>query len=127
MNIKTDLATSIALAVVGILIAYFVTNIFIGPIDDYQYTTVDSSIGIDLDEPDANVFNYRALNPTVEVYIGDCTEFSEDGECIEGDSSSEPSETPEPESSEPTPEDGDNSSSETPTEPNTPEEPEESE
>ena len=128
MNIKTDLVTSIALSVVGILIAYFVTNIFIGPIEDYSYTTVDSSIGVDLEEPNVNVFNFRALNPTVEVYVGDCTEFSEAGECIEASQDDDPeeipAETPESESETPesTPED-----TETPAESGTEDESQESE
>jgi len=71
---KTDLASSIGAAVAGILIAYFICNLFIGPIEDVSFTTVDSSIGTDLDEPSPEVFNYRALNPTVEVYVGDDTE-----------------------------------------------------
>ena len=48
---KTDLASSIGAAVAGILIAYFICNLFIGPIEDVSFTTVDSSIGTDLDEP----------------------------------------------------------------------------
>ena len=34
---KTDLATSIIAAIAGVLIAYFVTNLFMGPIEDVSY------------------------------------------------------------------------------------------
>ena len=81
---KTDLLTSIIAAIAGVLIAYFVTNLFIGPIESVTYTTVDSStVNADLADPDPEVFNYRALNPTVEVYVGECDEYNEFGECVE--------------------------------------------
>lgn len=80
---KTDLATSIIAAIAGVLIAYFVTNLFIGPIEEVTYTTVDTTVNADLAEPDPEVFNYRALNPTVEVYVGECDEYNEFGECVE--------------------------------------------
>ena len=70
---KTDLASSIGAAIAGVLIAYFICNLFIGPIQDFTIKTVDSSIGADLVDPDPEVFNYKALNPTVEVYVGDDT------------------------------------------------------
>ena len=82
---KTDLATSVIAAIAGVLIAYFVTNMFIGPIEDITYTTVDSKVNANLSDPDPEVFNYRALNPTVEVYVGECDEYNKDGECIEAE------------------------------------------
>ena len=86
MNSKTDLVTSIFLAIVGAVIAYFVCGFFIGEIEPYSYTTIDSSFSTDLAEPNVEVFNYKALNPTVEVYVGECDEFDENGECIDEDS-----------------------------------------
>ena len=70
---KTDLASSIGAAIAGVLIAYFICNLFIGPIEDFTVKTVDSSVGAELVEPDPEVFNYKALNPTVEVYVGEDT------------------------------------------------------
>ena len=66
---KTDLATSIIEAIAGVLIAYFVTNLFMGPIEDVSYKTIDSAVNTNLSNPDPEVFNYRALNPTVEECI----------------------------------------------------------
>lgn len=71
---KTELATAIGTAIAGILIAFFVTNIFIGDIEPVEVKTVDSNISTELAEPDQEVFNYKALNPTVEVYVGDDSE-----------------------------------------------------
>ena len=76
---KTDLATSIIAAIA----AYFVTNLFMGPIEDVSYKTIDSTVNTNLSDPDPEVFNYRALNPTVEVYVGECEEYNTYGECIE--------------------------------------------
>lgn len=83
---KTDLASSIGIAIAGVLISYFVCNLFIGPIDDVSVKTVDSSFTTDIAEPNPELFNYRAINPTVEVYVGDddnCTEYDDNGECID--------------------------------------------
>lgn len=80
---KTDLATAIGVAIAGILISFFVCNMFVGEIEDFSYKTVDSKIGTDLIDPSPEVFNYKALNPTVETYVGNCTEFDSDGQCID--------------------------------------------
>ena len=37
----------------------------------------------ELTEPDEEIFNPRALNPTVEVYVGNCKEFDYNGQCID--------------------------------------------
>ena len=83
---KTDLASSIGIAIAGVLISYFVCNLFIGPIDDVSVKTVDSSFTTDIAEPNPELFNYRAINPAVEVYVGDddnCIEYDDNGECID--------------------------------------------
>lgn len=79
---KTDLATSITLAIVGALIAFFVCNLFIGPIESFSFKNLESEVTPELDEPNAEVFNYKALNPTVEVFVGNCSEYNANGECI---------------------------------------------
>ena len=77
---KTDLATAIIAAIAGTVIAYFVTNLFIGPIEDVSYKTVQSTVSADVSDPDPEVFNYKAINPTVEVYVGECDEA--DFDCL---------------------------------------------
>ncbi len=83
MKVKTDLFTSIVAAIAGVLIAFFVTNMFIGPIEDVSYKKVGSSVNANITDPDPEVFNYKALNPTVEVYVGECIEYNQYGECVE--------------------------------------------
>lgn len=67
---KAELATTIVAAIAGILIAYFVTGLFIGEIESVSVKTVETEVTADLAEPDQNIFNYKSLNPTVEIYIG---------------------------------------------------------
>lgn len=78
---KNDLASSIGVAILGVLIAYFVTGLFISKIEDVTIKTVDPNLNIELASPNPNVFNYKALNPTVEVYVGECTEDDESEAC----------------------------------------------
>ena len=67
---KVDLVTSILAAIFGAVIAFVLCNLLIGEIPDITYKTIEESVSTGLSEPDENVFNYRALNPTVEVYVG---------------------------------------------------------
>lgn len=82
---KKDLFTAIVAAVVMALVAFFATNALMGPVESVNIKTVESEVDVNLSEPDPEVFNYRALNPTVEVYVGDCDEYNEYGECVEAD------------------------------------------
>ena len=85
---KTDLASSIGLAVVGVIVSYLICNILVGTwtTDSYDVKTIETIVSSDVAEPDPNIFNYRSLNPTVEVYVGNCKEFDADGQCIDNDS-----------------------------------------
>ena len=85
---KNDLATAIVAAIAGVLVAYFISNMVISNFakSTYQVKSVDSTVTADVPDPNPEVFNYKALNPTVEVYVGDCTEVNMYGECIDEDS-----------------------------------------
>ena len=67
---KTDLATAVGVAVVGAVVAFLLCNLLVGDIEDVKYKTIDGSVTMNLAEPDENVFNYKALNPTVDAYVG---------------------------------------------------------
>ena len=71
---KTDLISSVGIAIAGVLIAYFVCNMFIGPIEDFTISEVTTKVDSSLEQPSPEVFNYKALNPTVEVYVGENSE-----------------------------------------------------
>lgn len=69
---KTDLAMVVLIAGVGVLIAYFVAiNIpFLKlPEDGVKVQTIPK-ITSDIKEPNKDVFNSEAINPTVEVIVG---------------------------------------------------------
>lgn len=81
---KNDLVTSIAVAIFGVVAAYFVCNLLAGEAQPYSFYAVDESASeMSLDEIPVDVFNYKALNPTVEVYVGDCREYDEKGGCVD--------------------------------------------
>ena len=67
---KNDLVTSIAIAIMGIIISFVVCNLLTGTIETVSIKTVDSSFNTDIAEPNPELFNYKAINPTVEVYVG---------------------------------------------------------
>ena len=80
---KKDLISVLLVAVLGTAVAYFVTNMFVKNPEVVKYKTVDAaSLSSDLAQPNENVFNYLALNPTVEVYVGGCEEYDVNGECV---------------------------------------------
>ena len=80
---KFDLATSFIAAIAGIIVAYFATNFLIPPLEDVSFKTLENTVDASLNQPNEEIFNYRAVNPTVEVYVGQCLEYNENGECID--------------------------------------------
>jgi hypothetical protein len=68
---KFDLATAIGTFVVGVIVAFMVTTFMIPAIPDETYKTIEQTISDSVDTPNSNVFNVKALNPTVEVCVGD--------------------------------------------------------
>lgn len=92
---KNDLATSVIITIIGIAAGFFICNLFIGPIDEVSVKTLDSSFSVDIDDPDNELFNYKAINPTVEVYVGnndDCQEYGSDGQCMDAGNQTTPAE-----------------------------------
>ncbi len=109
---KTDLVTAIGLAIVGTIVSFLICNILVGSwtTGDYQIGAIESTVEAEVAEPDAGIFNSRALNPTVEVYVGDCDE--DDDECEENESESEINPDVIPDSEENNPNSDENNSNE---------------
>ena len=86
---KKDIISIIAVAILGIVAAIVGVNTILGDINDKSVTFKSiETISKDVGTPDPEVFNPDAINPTVEVYVGNCTEYDSNGECInEPDSS----------------------------------------
>ncbi len=74
---KTDIAMIILIASVGVILAYFIASSvpFLKlPEEGVKVQTIDP-IYSDVKDPDKEVFNSDAINPTVEIIIGqDATE-----------------------------------------------------
>lgn len=82
---KGDLVTAILTAIFGVVISFVVTNVLFGSIAPVSIKTVDDNFGVDIVEPNEEVFNYRSINPTVEVYIGNndnCANQDSEGNCV---------------------------------------------
>lgn len=83
---KADLFTSVAVFAVGVIVAFIACNMFLPEIKSFNIKTVNIDSSASLTEPDIEVFNYRAINPTVEVYVGEgCEIYDEDGKCVGND------------------------------------------
>lgn len=81
---KNDLATAIITAVIGVVASYFLVGLLFGEIEDVSISSVDPNLTVNLTEPNADIFNFRAVNPTVEVYVGQCDEYDETtGVCLD--------------------------------------------
>lgn len=77
---QSDIFSILIIASVGTLISYFVVNSFLGN-PDLQYANIKTieAISPDLEEPDSELFNPAAINPTVEVFVGECQDVDGNG------------------------------------------------
>lgn len=83
---QSDIFTVIAVAVVGVLVSSMLLNMILGNPDEksVSFKTVEV-IEATLETPDPEVFNPEAINPTVEVYVGDCVDQDQNGELDEAE------------------------------------------
>lgn len=69
---QTEIAALVMVASVSVIIAYFVASNFLGsPGEEKVSVKTINEITADIVEPDASIFNEDAINPTVEVVIGE--------------------------------------------------------
>jgi len=69
----SSLATVVLVAIVSTVVAAMVVNSLLGDPNEEKVTIEYMDIiSADVLEPDEEVFNDRAVNPTVEVYVGEC-------------------------------------------------------
>jgi mannitol-specific phosphotransferase system IIBC component len=68
---KSDIAMIILIASISVLIAYFVAKAVLGDVQNESVKVKTAEpITSEVVEPDKTVFNTNAINPTVEVIIG---------------------------------------------------------
>lgn len=80
---KKDLITIVITAIAGFLAAYFITNMIFPGLENFTFKNLTDAANFSITEPSEDIFNFRAINPTVEVYVGQCKEYNAAGECIE--------------------------------------------
>ncbi len=69
---KSDIAALILIASISVLVAYFIADAVIGkPSSASVRVKTIAPITADVQTPDKTIFNRDAINPTVEVEIGD--------------------------------------------------------
>ena len=76
---KSDIITTSFVAVIGLVVSFFIVRAIVGNPDDQQIkvTTIEVVQG-DVADPSTDTFNAQALNPTVEVYVGDTSKQNTD-------------------------------------------------
>lgn len=99
---QSDLITVILVAVIGLMVAFSLTNMLLGDPDlrSESFKMMDN-MSSELVEPDGEVFNQSAINPTIEVRVGDCLDHDQNGildkaelvACGKADHESEPEKT----------------------------------
>lgn len=76
----SDWISMVAIALIGAAFSVWITNMILGDPDKasltYKYMNPISSA---VAEPDVDIFNVNAINPTVEVYVGSCMDQDGDG------------------------------------------------
>lgn len=78
---QSDIFSLIMIASIGTLVAFFVCQSIMGDPDEasVKFTQLVKPISKGLSAPDPEVFNSTAINPTVEVYVGDCEDINQNG------------------------------------------------
>ena len=77
---QSDIITAGMIAIVGVVVSILLCNMLLGDPNEYSvsFSTV-SEVSNSLDEPNTEVFNAQAINPTVEVYVGQCEDWDKNG------------------------------------------------
>lgn len=78
---RSDIYSLILIAGVGTLAAFLACNALLGDPNkaSVEFTTVSTVLTSDLAEPNEEIFNGTAINPTIEVYVGDCEDIDQNG------------------------------------------------
>ncbi len=72
---KTDIAMIILIASLSIIAAFFATNALMGEAaTEEELVDTAKVITSDITPPDPKIFNENAINPTVEVQVGESSQ-----------------------------------------------------
>lgn len=78
---QSDIFTIILVAGIGVIGSFFICNALMGSPKDakVEFVALKKPITSELMTPDPEVFNSSAINPTIEVYVGDCEDLDQNG------------------------------------------------
>lgn len=78
---QSDIFSIVVVASVGTLAAFFICQAIMGKPEEaiVHFTGLAHVIEKNLEEPDPEVFNATAINPTIEVFVGDCEDLDKNG------------------------------------------------
>lgn len=78
---QSDIFTLVLIAGIGTLAAFFVCQTLLGDPSQasVKFKTVNRTVSADLVAPDPEIFNSMSINPTIEVYVGDCEDIDQNG------------------------------------------------
>ena len=78
---QSDIFSLILIAGIGTLAAFFICNAIMGDPDEAktEFKKLSAVISKDLTAPDPEIFNAGAINPTIEVYVGNCEDIDQNG------------------------------------------------
>lgn len=78
---QSDVFSIIFVAGVGMFASFFACQAIMGDPNEavISFTTLREPITASLVSPEPDVFNSTAINPTVEVYVGDCADRDGNG------------------------------------------------
>lgn len=78
---QSDIFTLILIAGIGTLAAFFVCQSLLGDPSkaSVKFKTIAENVSSELTAPNPEIFNSTAINPTIEVYVGDCEDIDQNG------------------------------------------------
>lgn len=78
---QSDIFSLVLIAGIGTLAAFLICNAIMGDPDkaSVEFKALSHVVKSELAEPDPEVFNSYAINPTVEVYVGECEDIDRNG------------------------------------------------
>ena len=77
---QSDIFTVLLVGTIGVIASFFLVNMLLGDPNEKSVTfkTIEV-VDAGLAAPDPEVFNSEAINPTVEVFVGDCVDRDQNG------------------------------------------------
>lgn len=78
---RSDIYSLILIAGIGTFAAFLACNAILGDPNDakVEFKTVSKVLTNELAVPNEEIFNDTAINPTIEVYVGDCEDIDQNG------------------------------------------------